>query len=74
MPATLREGTSPEELSHYMPLLDAATAAGVRLVAGFPTPEAARRIIQDPASEDVTQPVFIKSPGASNGQQMVSIW
>eukprot|EP00435_Cladocopium_sp_Y103_P034315 s3216_g8.t2 len=43
------------ELSHYIPLLDAATAAGVRLVAGFPTREAARRIIQDPASEEVSQ-------------------
>ena len=64
-----------EELSHYMPLLDAATAAGVRLVAGFPSREAARRIIQDPASEEVTQPVswMVNFKKVHETQQMASV-
>lgn len=49
--------SASKELSHYLPLLDAAADAGAKLVAGFPQREAARRIVQeaDPLAEEVTQ-------------------
>lgn len=49
--------SASKELSHYLPLLDAAAGAGAKLVAGFPRREAARRIVQeaDPLAEEVTQ-------------------